>query len=79
MAIDILVCAIAGDCCDTGAIDLRNSIGKTVGYYAIGSVGVGKKNKRKNKEKGQLGREKMEMVMALFLACNETYHTWSNP
>jgi hypothetical protein len=38
-----------------------------------------KKKKTRKKEKGQLGRGKMEMEMALFLACNETYHTWSNP
>jgi len=62
MAIDILVCAIAGDCCDAGAIDLRNSVGQTVGYYAIGRVRVEKK-----KEKSQFERRKMEIGMPLFL------------
>ena len=76
MAIDVLVCAIAGDCCDAGAIDLRNSVGQTVGYYAIGSVGVGKwiKEKQGKRKKVSSG---VEMVMALYLAY-ETYHMSGN-
>jgi hypothetical protein len=32
MGIDILVCTIASDCCDAGAIDLCDSVGQAVGY-----------------------------------------------
>jgi hypothetical protein len=50
MVLGVLVCAITGDCCDAGAIHLRYRIGKAVGYYVIGSAGMGGNKKEKKKK-----------------------------
>ncbi len=47
MVLGVLVCAITGDCCDAGAINLRYRIGKAVGHYVIGNAGMEENKKEK--------------------------------
>jgi hypothetical protein len=62
---DVPISAVAGDCCDTGAIYLRDGVRQAVGHYAMGRV-VEKQDKKQRTIRSQYRCDERETEAGLF-------------